>query len=215
MEEKHTRRRTGKRSPHKKQVCDRPSWEDYFWHLVEKNKLVAFCSFREGRQYITLGEQKGKAWFVNKTLKGPACYIDEMFIKLPGNRMWVSLRKVSGRRRISEPWPPTIEFLCRIERKIAERRKARYGYMKKMDTLYNRRMHNREARKLKSLLLARQGRKCFYCGKTYPSQQLTIDHQKPVSRGGKTSLENCVLACRICNSKKGSRVLPYQKKFNR
>ena len=43
---------------------------------------------------------------------------------------------------------------------------------------------------------------CAYCGAT---QNLTIDHIIPSSRGGKTTFENCVTACQPCNNKKGNR----------
>jgi 5-methylcytosine-specific restriction endonuclease McrA len=31
----------------------------------------------------------------------------------------------------------------------------------------------------------------------------TVDHKTPRSRGGKTNIRNCVLACRGCNCRKG------------
>lgn len=46
---------------------------------------------------------------------------------------------------------------------------------------------------------------CQYCGKKHNSNNLSIDHIKPKSRGGKTTWENCVLACIECNSKKANR----------
>ncbi len=48
---------------------------------------------------------------------------------------------------------------------------------------------------------------CQYCGKKYKAEDLTIDHVVPRSRGGKTTWENCVLACIWCNIKKGDRTL--------
>ena len=39
---------------------------------------------------------------------------------------------------------------------------------------------------------------CAYC--TAPAD--TIDHCVPASRGGANALENCVMACRSCNSRK-------------
>ena len=48
----------------------------------------------------------------------------------------------------------------------------------------------------------RDNNECVYCGS---NRELTIDHVIPVSRGGKTSFENCVTSCRKCNHKKGSR----------
>lgn len=44
--------------------------------------------------------------------------------------------------------------------------------------------------------------KCVYCGS---SKELTIDHVIPVSRNGKSTFENCVTACKKCNSKKNNR----------
>ena len=48
----------------------------------------------------------------------------------------------------------------------------------------------------------RDNHTCVYCG---TNAEPTIDHVIPISRGGKTSFENCVAACRTCNHKKGSR----------
>ena len=46
---------------------------------------------------------------------------------------------------------------------------------------------------------------CQYCGKILTPSKLTIDHVKPVSRGGKSTWENCVTCCLPCNAKKGNR----------
>ena len=43
---------------------------------------------------------------------------------------------------------------------------------------------------------------CQYCGST---QNLTLDHVMPTSRGGGSTWENVVTACSPCNSKKGSK----------
>eukprot|EP00208_Stichococcus_sp_RCC1054_P001613 CAMPEP_0206146046 /NCGR_PEP_ID=MMETSP1473-20131121/29324_1 /ASSEMBLY_ACC=CAM_ASM_001109 /TAXON_ID=1461547 /ORGANISM="Stichococcus sp, Strain RCC1054" /LENGTH=278 /DNA_ID=CAMNT_0053542481 /DNA_START=220 /DNA_END=1057 /DNA_ORIENTATION=+ len=42
---------------------------------------------------------------------------------------------------------------------------------------------------------------CQYCGS---HEDLTLDHVKPISRGGKLTWTNCVTACKHCNSKKGN-----------
>ena len=52
-------------------------------------------------------------------------------------------------------------------------------------------------------ILRRDGRVCAYCGKRAD----TIDHVIPRSRGGMHSWENCVAACRSCNSRKADRLL--------
>jgi len=50
---------------------------------------------------------------------------------------------------------------------------------------------------------------CQYCNKQFRSENamkdLTIDHILPRSRGGKSSWENCVLACVDCNKRKANR----------
>ncbi len=51
----------------------------------------------------------------------------------------------------------------------------------------------------------RDGNQCMYCGKKPGTQLLTIDHILPRSHGGKTTWENCCLACVACNSHKANR----------
>jgi 5-methylcytosine-specific restriction endonuclease McrA len=52
-------------------------------------------------------------------------------------------------------------------------------------------------------VLRRDGRCCAYCGKRAD----TIDHVVPRSRGGMHTWDNCVAACRTCNSRKADRLL--------
>lgn len=46
---------------------------------------------------------------------------------------------------------------------------------------------------------------CQYCGATPGRGLLTLDHVVPRSKGGATTWENVVAACRTCNMKKGDR----------
>ncbi len=52
-------------------------------------------------------------------------------------------------------------------------------------------------------VLRRDGRRCAYCARRAD----TIDHVVPRSRGGAHSWDNCVAACKACNSKKADRLL--------
>jgi 5-methylcytosine-specific restriction endonuclease McrA len=52
-------------------------------------------------------------------------------------------------------------------------------------------------------VLRRDGRRCAYCGKRAD----TIDHVVPRSRGGAHTWDNCVAACRTCNSRKADRLI--------
>jgi 5-methylcytosine-specific restriction endonuclease McrA len=53
----------------------------------------------------------------------------------------------------------------------------------------------------------RDGYRCQYCNWTGSILNLTMDHLIPLSRGGKTTWENIVTACKHCNLKKGSRTI--------
>lgn len=48
---------------------------------------------------------------------------------------------------------------------------------------------------------------CQYCGCRPGSAELTIDHVVPRSQGGRTTWQNCVLACADCNKRKAHRSL--------
>ncbi len=64
---------------------------------------------------------------------------------------------------------------------------------------YKKLMENRPTR---NLIMKRDGYKCLYCGAT---ENLTLDHIMPQSRGGENSWENLATSCGSCNVKKGNR----------
>ncbi len=45
---------------------------------------------------------------------------------------------------------------------------------------------------------------CYYCEKHFAKELLTMDHVVPLARGGKSTKKNCVVACKDCNTDKGS-----------
>lgn len=53
-------------------------------------------------------------------------------------------------------------------------------------------------------ILKRDGHACVYCGST---ENLTLDHVTPKSKGGRDSWDNLVTACKPCNSKKGDSII--------
>lgn len=55
-------------------------------------------------------------------------------------------------------------------------------------------------------ILARDRYTCQYCNHGCSMGELTLDHVLPRSRGGASSWENLVAACRRCNNRKGDRL---------
>jgi 5-methylcytosine-specific restriction endonuclease McrA len=54
-------------------------------------------------------------------------------------------------------------------------------------------------------IFARDNNQCQYCGRKFPTTELSLDHVIPRSQGGKSTWENIVCACVNCNVRKGGR----------
>jgi 5-methylcytosine-specific restriction endonuclease McrA len=54
--------------------------------------------------------------------------------------------------------------------------------------------------------------KCQYCGTSVDRKEATLDHVQPVSKGGKTTWDNCVTACGPCNSGKADKTKGWKPK---
>lgn len=61
-----------------------------------------------------------------------------------------------------------------------------------------------ETKPSKAMIYKRDDNKCQYCGST---RSLTIDHVIPKSKGGQDTWDNLVVACCLCNAKKGDKLL--------
>ena len=61
-----------------------------------------------------------------------------------------------------------------------------------------------------NLVLALFGFRCAYCWEN--GLKLDVDHVVPSSKGGSSFIENLLPACRPCNSRKGNRVYPRNRK---
>lgn len=51
------------------------------------------------------------------------------------------------------------------------------------------------------------GYRCLCCGSRW---NITLDHVRPVTLGGKTELENLQLLCQDCNERKANRIIDYR-----
>jgi 5-methylcytosine-specific restriction endonuclease McrA len=71
---------------------------------------------------------------------------------------------------------------------------ARYGNVPQRGVAFSRRN-----------LYKRDKYTCQYCGKSASTEELTIDHVLPRSRGGISSWTNCAVACIRCNSIKANK----------
>lgn len=54
-------------------------------------------------------------------------------------------------------------------------------------------------------IFARDKNKCQYCGKKFPTSELSLDHVIPRTQGGTSNWKNIVCACTNCNKHKGGR----------
>jgi 5-methylcytosine-specific restriction endonuclease McrA len=89
----------------------------------------------------------------------------------------------------AEDWISTVNFDIAVPRVI---RLLFYDRLPRQSVKFNRRN-----------LFARDGNRCQYCGKKFPTSELSLDHVIPRSAGGASNWENIVCACTKCNAKKG------------
>jgi 5-methylcytosine-specific restriction endonuclease McrA len=54
-------------------------------------------------------------------------------------------------------------------------------------------------------IFARDRNRCQYCGRKFPTSELSLDHVLPKSQAGPTNWTNIVCCCVKCNVKKGGR----------
>ncbi len=91
----------------------------------------------------------------------------------------------------NDDWIAAVNFSIQVPRVI---RLLHYDRVPKSPIKFSRRN-----------IFLRDGNRCQYCEKSFNSHHLSLDHVVPRSRGGKTTWENIVCACRKCNVRKGGR----------
>lgn len=67
----------------------------------------------------------------------------------------------------------------------------------------------------KQNIFLRDERSCQYCGVELTLNTFTMDHVLPISKGGKTTFDNIVVACQTCNANKGNnhKIVPKRKPY--
>jgi 5-methylcytosine-specific restriction endonuclease McrA len=90
-----------------------------------------------------------------------------------------------------QDWVRAVNFEIQVPRVI---RLLFYDRLPKQTIRFNRRN-----------IFARDTNRCQYCGKKFPTSELSLDHVIPRSRGGETNWENVVCSCVKCNVRKGGR----------
>lgn len=90
-----------------------------------------------------------------------------------------------------DDWIRAVNFEIQVPRVV---RLLYYDRLPKQAIRFNRRN-----------IFARDNNRCQYCGKKFPTSELSLDHVVPRSRNGETSWENVVCSCVKCNVRKGGR----------
>lgn len=104
---------------------------------------------------------------------------------------WSELSAVRDRFDDQHEWVSTVRFEIAVPKVI---RLLGYDRLPAQHVKLNRRN-----------LFARDRNQCQYCGKTFPTSELSIDHVMPRSQGGGDTWRNLVCACVLCNARKGGR----------
>ena len=94
-------------------------------------------------------------------------------------------------REEDDDWVRTSNSEIQVPRVI---RLLGYEKMPKHTVKFNRRN-----------IFARDNNQCQYCGKRFPTTDLSLDHVVPRSQGGQGTWDNVVCACVECNVRKGGR----------
>src|SRR5260370_31086892 len=94
-------------------------------------------------------------------------------------------------RQEDDDWVRTVNCEIQVPRVI---RLMDYEKLPKQTVKFNRRN-----------IFARDNNQCQFCGKKFPTTELSLDHIVPRSQGGLSTWENIVCACVTCTLKKAAR----------
>ncbi|MCK4874136.1 MAG: HNH endonuclease [Phycisphaerales bacterium] len=105
---------------------------------------------------------------------------------------WVEISELRKQFEASQyDWVRTVRFDIAVPKII---RVLGYDRFPRQQVKLNRRN-----------IYARDRSRCQYCGKHFPTTELSIDHVLPRTQGGEHVWQNVVCACTRCNARKGGR----------
>ena len=108
---------------------------------------------------------------------------------------WQQVSEMKRKMGLAEDhseWVSTVSFEIEVPRIIR--------------LVFQDKFYHRPAGLNRRNIFARDESRCQYCGKKFPSSELSIDHVIPLSLGGKTRWDNVACACAECNKRKGGRL---------
>ncbi|MBL7133286.1 MAG: HNH endonuclease [Phycisphaerae bacterium] len=108
-----------------------------------------------------------------------------------------------------ESWREVSEFRARYEREHHEWvRCVRFelAVPKIVRLLFYDRLPWMPVNLTRRNIYARDRNRCQYCGRKFPTTELSLDHVVPRSRGGRMTWNNMVCCCVDCNVHKGGRL---------
>jgi 5-methylcytosine-specific restriction endonuclease McrA len=103
----------------------------------------------------------------------------------------LSAYRAANFRQEEDDWVRTVSCEIQAPRVI---RLLDYDKLPRQTVKFNRRN-----------IFARDNNQCQFCGKRFPTAELSLDHVVPRSQGGLSTWENIVCACLACNVRKGGR----------
>ncbi|MEW6358175.1 MAG: HNH endonuclease [Planctomycetota bacterium] len=108
-------------------------------------------------------------------------------------KSWIEISQLKAQfeQYQRDDWVHTVSVAIRVPKVI---RLLFYDRLPEQTVKFNRRN-----------IFARDESRCQYCGRKFPTSELSLEHIIPRSRGGESTWDNVVCACTDCNKKKGGR----------
>ena len=115
----------------------------------------------------------------------------------------IALAAVPPFERGGQPVMPVLRALQRTSREISEVKLPREQWLRLSEDRHRRLEEKKNiGSRFRSAARLFRGIICSNCGKTMSSDEHTLDHWMPKSKGGSSSLDNLYSMCESCNQKK-------------